>query len=125
MVVSIYRLIPFAIQWFPIFIVVGVTDGLAALGRYDGWCFYGVIGVIVMVAAWFIGGYRRWRWWWFCWRCWWVSRKISLKLTSIGFPWATCHTFRHTYISHLVMQGVPLITVKELVGHSDIKTTMR
>ena len=55
----------------------------------------------------------------------WVSKRISKILTKIGFPWATCHTFRHTYISHLVMQGVPLITVKELVGHADIKTTLR
>lgn len=59
------------------------------------------------------------------WTPWWVSRKISLELTKIGFSWASCHTFRHTFISHLVMQGVPLLTVKELVGHSDIKTTLR
>ncbi|MBN2367157.1 MAG: site-specific integrase [Calditrichaeota bacterium] len=59
------------------------------------------------------------------WSYWWVSRKIALNLDRIGFPWATCHTFRHTYISHLVMAGVPLTTVKEIVGHSSINTTLK
>lgn len=34
------------------------------------------------------------------------------------------HTLRHTYASRLVMAGVDLPSVKELLGHSDIKTTM-
>jgi len=34
------------------------------------------------------------------------------------------HTLRHTFASHLVMQGVDLPTVKKLMGHSDIQTTM-
>ena len=59
------------------------------------------------------------------WSACWVSRKISEKLTEIGFDWATCHAFRHTYISHLVMAGVPLTTVKEIVGHSSITTTLK
>jgi integrase len=53
----------------------------------------------------------------------WVSHRISRILTKIGFPWATCHTFRHTYISHLVMAGVPLTTVQAIVGHGSYKTT--
>jgi len=59
------------------------------------------------------------------WSSWWVSRKISKKLNEIGLSWASCHTFRHTYISHLVMNGVPLTTVKEIVGHSSFTTTLR
>ena len=59
------------------------------------------------------------------WSASWVSRKISRKLGLVGFAWATCHTFRHTYISHLVMAGVPLTTVKEIVGHSSIATTLK
>ena len=58
------------------------------------------------------------------WCEWWVGRFISRSLTGIGLPWATCHTFRHTFASHLVMAGVPLFTVQRLLGHSHIETTM-
>ncbi len=37
----------------------------------------------------------------------------------------TVHMLRHTYASHLVMAGVDLPTVKTLLGHADIHTTMR
>lgn len=33
------------------------------------------------------------------------------------------HTLRHTYISHLVMAGVPIRTVKTLAGHSSVTVT--
>ena len=35
------------------------------------------------------------------------------------------HALRHTFASHLVMRGVPIKVVQELMGHKDIKTTMR
>ena len=37
----------------------------------------------------------------------------------------TVHMLRYTYASHLVMVGVDLVAIKELLGHSDIHTTMR
>lgn len=52
-----------------------------------------------------------------------VCRIISKTCTSIGLNWASCHTFRHTFASHLAMEGVPLNTIKELLGHSSVKTT--
>ena len=36
----------------------------------------------------------------------------------------TIHALRHTFASHLVMKGVDLATVKQLMGHFDIDTTM-
>lgn len=52
-----------------------------------------------------------------------VCRRISKTCSSIGLDWASCHTFRHTFASHLAMEGVPLNTIKELLGHSSVKTT--
>lgn len=35
------------------------------------------------------------------------------------------HTLRHTFASHLATKGVSVFAIKELLGHSDIKMTMR
>lgn len=45
-----------------------------------------------------------------------LARKLGLK--------GTLHDLRHTFASHLAMESVPIPVIKDLLGHSDISTTM-
>ena len=47
---------------------------------------------------------------------------IQLGLESKNY---TVHTIRHSFATHLVDNGTDLHTVKELLGHSSLQTTMR
>ena len=38
---------------------------------------------------------------------------------------AVVHTLRHTFASHLAINGSPILTIKKLMNHHDIEQTMR
>lgn len=52
----------------------------------------------------------------------WVMRE-SLKKTSITKD-VSLHSLRHSYATHLLEQGINIVTLKELLGHAEITTTM-
>jgi site-specific recombinase XerD len=52
----------------------------------------------------------------------WVMRE-ALKKTSIHKK-VNFHSLRHSYATHLLEDGVNIVTIKELLGHSTIQTTM-
>jgi integrase/recombinase XerD len=52
----------------------------------------------------------------------WVMRE-ALKKTSIQKD-VCLHSLRHSYATHLLEEGVNIVTLKELLGHSQITTTL-
>jgi site-specific recombinase XerD len=52
----------------------------------------------------------------------WLMRE-TLKKTSIKKD-VNLHSLRHSYATHLLEDGLNIVTLKELLGHSNITTTM-
>jgi len=51
------------------------------------------------------------------------SLKKALLESNIRYKRVTCHTFRHSFATHLLESGKDIRTVQEQLGHSDVKTT--
>ena len=54
-----------------------------------------------------------------------VRGALAAAVKRAGLEKVTWHMFRHTFASRLTRDGVDIVTVKELLGHSNITTTMR
>ena len=54
-----------------------------------------------------------------------VSQSIRKAMRKAGLNDCHIHTLRHTHASRLIQNGMSVYEVREVLGHTDIKTTMR
>lgn len=54
-----------------------------------------------------------------------MQNRYRALLKRIGVPYRNFHALRHTYATRCIEQGIDAKSVSELLGHSDVRTTLR
>ena len=50
-------------------------------------------------------------------------QRAQVSLPSLARVRISPHTFRHTKAMHLLQSDIPLVTIKDFLGHADVKST--